>query len=114
MRARRGSETIREDEDWYTALYEQVVADRAVQARAIDYAETMRLDGDPEISMSDVQASRAYLRACIFSMSQTEASEKRPDDLAALWARGALGAAKYRSGKSHKPTRRRRAKDRDA
>ncbi len=113
MQSRNKSGAGQDDEDWYTALYEQIVADRAVQARTVDYAETMRVDGDPEISMSDVQASRAYLRACIFNMSPTEASEKRPEDLAALWARGALGAAKYRSRKSQKSTRRRRTKGSD-
>ena len=96
------------DEDWYEIRYEQIVADPWIQDRAWAFADSMRASDDPEISKSDVQASRAYVRRCIFNMSVTEASSKAREEIAALWGRGALGAARYRN-RAPKPRRARRS-----
>jgi hypothetical protein len=87
----------REDDSWYQTIYERLVCDSTTQRRALEYAIGMRRDADPELSLSDVHAARAYLRACMFNMTPTELHAKKPDELAALWGRGALGAARYRS-----------------
>jgi hypothetical protein len=101
-----------ENAEWYEACYEQVVADKAVQSQALVHAQRMRSIDDPEITISDVQASRAYLRACMLNMSPTELSDKKSDEFAALWARGALGAAKYRSGGKRVGPKRQKPRDR--
>ncbi|MEO7034244.1 MAG: hypothetical protein ABI548_10160 [Polyangiaceae bacterium] len=98
--------------EWYEACYEQIVANKAVQTRALTYAQAMRGRDDPEIVIPDVQGSRAYLRACVLNMSVAELSEKKTDEFAALWARGALGAAKYRSGRTLSKLKRRKPRDR--
>jgi hypothetical protein len=53
-------------------------------------------EGDPPVAPADVQAAQGYLKACILNMSLAELDLKTQDDLAALWARGSIGAAQYR------------------
>ena len=86
-----------EEAEWYAATYEGIVDDKNVRQHALMHAESMRQEDDPEISPSDLQASRGYIRTCIENMSQTEVLNKSVDDLGALWARGVLGAARYRN-----------------
>ena len=83
--------------EWYEGIYEETVANESVKSSAMAHATAMRSEDDPEILVSDVQASRAYLRQCMLNMSTGELCTKSFAELAALWARGALGAARYRS-----------------
>ena len=62
---------------------------------------------DPQVQMADVTGARRYLRTCVHRMSVEEAQVLTGEHAADLWARGALGAARYRAalvapeGKSH-------------
>jgi len=101
----------REDGEWYDKYYEQIVANEEVRSSTRLCATRMRSFDDPEIQPSDVLASRAYLRKCMNNMSMAELASKSDPELAALWASGALGAARYRSAGGGKPRRRRRGRE---
>jgi hypothetical protein len=100
-----------EDREWYDKYYEAAVANAEVRSSTMVCAARMRSVDDPEIQPSDVLASRAYLRKCMTNMSMAELATKSYPELAALWARGALGAARYRSSGGGKPRRRRRGQE---
>lgn len=55
---------------------------------------------------ADIEAARPYLRRCLENMSVIELENLSAESAGALWARGALGAAKYRQRQGK--TRRRR------
>jgi len=60
----------------------------------------MAEEGDPGVSRQDAVASRPYLRTCIMRMPEAEVAELSDEAAASLWARGALGAARYRAGRT--------------
>jgi hypothetical protein len=92
---RRGPDS--NNAEWYEGVYNETVANESVKSGTLAHAKAMRSEDDPDVLVSDVQASRAYLKQCMMNMSTSELSAKPFAELAALWARGALGAARYRS-----------------
>jgi hypothetical protein len=90
--------TEREDDrDWKLAVFEDVVAEQAVQERAWALANGMHEPSiHPTLSYTDLQAARRYLRQCVLNASVAELQGMTERDFAALWARGAIGACVYR------------------
>lgn len=86
-----------DDAEWKLAAYADVVADSVVQQLAWSIANAARTPSDPKLSAMDLQASRRYLRACMLRAGASEVAQMQRQDFAALWARGMLGAARYRS-----------------
>jgi hypothetical protein len=91
-----------EDErEWKASVYEQFVADAGVKRRAWTLAENARGEDDPEVTLLDVECARPYLRKCLTNMSVNELADLGAEGAAALWARGAIGACRYRHRQSH-------------
>lgn len=86
-----------EDREWLAAFFADALAERSLRQRVNHHALQLREPDTPAVTPSDVQAAVPYLRACVFNMTPDEAAALTIDDLAALWARGAVGAAKYRT-----------------
>ncbi|GMV17475.1 MAG: hypothetical protein AMXMBFR56_56990 [Polyangiaceae bacterium] len=89
-----------DDTEWKLAAYAEATADETVRQLAWSIANAARTAEDPELSAMDLQAARRYLRACMLRATAAEISAMQRQDLAALWARGLLGAARYRSRRS--------------
>lgn len=85
------------EKEWRQATYESVIADPRLKALARDIAENSRHEGDPELGAGDMEAARRYLRKCMYNMGAVELQQVSNMELAALLARGALGAARYRA-----------------
>ena len=63
-------------------------------------ATAMREESDPKIYRSDLAAGTRYLRTCMDNMTLSEVQYRDDQVFVALWARGALGAARYRAAKA--------------
>lgn len=103
-------EQEREDYEWKVTFYEDLVADPGARALAWRVAEDAHT-GDNPLSPADQHAARRYLRACILRMSVREISQLNTHACASLWARGIVGAWRYRQtaprvdGKRKRPRR---------
>jgi hypothetical protein len=88
---------MKDDEREYRdARFVEIVAEPALKKRVDHHVSQMTGPGEPTVTEADRQAGRQYLRECMNRMSITELSEKTDDELVALWARGTMGAARYR------------------
>jgi hypothetical protein len=92
-----------ETKAWLLDFFASVLAEPGLRQRVHHHAALVQEPDAPQVTPSDVQASVPYLRACILNMTPDEASTLSVDDLAALWARGAAGAAKYRTRANVRP-----------
>ena len=92
------------------ALFDEVVGDPKMRESIVRHLSFLADPDEPGVAPADVQAARHYLRRCMDNMSINELSAKSDDDFAALWARGSLGAARYRAG-GRPASRRRRGRD---
>ncbi len=101
------SEEERDDRAWKIAVYEDLVADPQIRSTAFSVAEDAH-NGTTPLSGADLHAARRYLKACILRMTVPEIAALRPYEAASLWARGILGAWRYRQN----PTNARSAKKR--
>jgi hypothetical protein len=104
--------TTQDDREWRESLFAGIVSDRKVRSRVHAHISMMYEAGDPVVTPADLMAARHYLRKCMTNMTSVELEIKTEDDLAALWARGAVGAAKYR-GRDRPGGRTARRKDAD-
>lgn len=86
-----------EDREWRMSVYENLVADRRVQAIAMQIAEASREPGDPEVNLGDTAAARRYLLRCVMRMSIAELANIDVATAGGLWGRGAIGAARWRA-----------------
>jgi hypothetical protein len=86
-----------EDDEWRDGWLADVVADPDCRSAAMEIARGLRQDGDPHVSVADLEASTAYLRKALGRRPVTELGGMTLDRVAALWARGAHGAACYRA-----------------
>jgi hypothetical protein len=84
-----------EDREWLALTYENVVADNRAKTMAWELAEAAWGER-PGLAFVDLVASRAYLRAVIMRSTVTEIGSMGLHELAAIWARGCIGAAEYR------------------
>lgn len=85
-----------EDRNWKMDFYIATAGDPEVKALAWRIAVAARMPDDPVLSVADLAASRNYLRKCMQRVPSNELQTMTPEELAGLWARGALGAARYR------------------
>ncbi len=100
---------VPEEREYRDSRFEEVVADPTMRGSIYRHLSFLAEPDEPAVAPADVQAARHYLRRCMDNMSMNELAEKSRDDLAALWARGALGAARYRA-RERPPARTRRAR----
>jgi hypothetical protein len=89
--------TADDDREWRSAFLGNVVNDPRLRLRVSYHISVICGPDDPEVTPADVQAARGYLKKCVERMPTGELANKDWDDLAALWARGALGAARFRA-----------------
>jgi hypothetical protein len=99
-----------EDRDAKLEYFHHAVSNPEVKRRLSLHLSSM--EGGDEVAPSDVQAAGNYLRTCILNMDMPELEMKSLDELAALWARGALGAAQYRRQRQSTPSHGERARRR--
>jgi hypothetical protein len=85
-----------DDRDWTLAMYEQAVVNPHVRSLALEIAQNSN-DQQGDITLADLDGARRYLRACYLRMSTTEVSALTVVSIASLWARGTVGAFKYRT-----------------
>jgi hypothetical protein len=85
--------------EWVTTVYEALVADPKVQERVWKQLEDARTEDESSVLHMDVMAARRYLQTCLLAMSDAEVRHLTANDVAGLWARGAIGAANYRRRK---------------
>lgn len=93
-----------ETKAWLLEVFASLLAEPGLRKRVHHHAALVREPDAPQVTPSDVQASVPYLRACVLNMTPEEASTLSVDDVAALWARGAAGAAKYRTRTTMRPS----------
>ncbi len=84
--------------EWREGVYADCVSDAEVEKQAWRLAGEMASEDDPVIHRQDVVAARPYLRTCLMRMADEELRSLSPYTVASLWARGALGSARYRVG----------------
>ena|SRR5688500_8539939 len=89
------SEDERDARAWKVAEYEVLVADPEIRSIAWSVANEAHT-GDVPLSGADLHAARRYLKACILRMTVPEVSALQPYEVGSLWARGILGAWRYR------------------
>lgn len=87
-----------DEDEWRETLFASLVDTPEIEARALRVARTLGGANDPPVQMADVTGARRYLRTCVHRMSIEEANVLTGEQAADLWARGALGAARYRAG----------------
>lgn len=94
--------------EWYAACFAELVSEPEVRRAAqIEIAKLMQSSG-VTLHNADLEAARPYLRRCVENMSTMELESLGAESAGALWARGALGAARYRQRQG----KRRRLRDR--
>jgi hypothetical protein len=86
----------REERD---AIYVALVNNTSIERHAWRIAGELAVEGDPPVHAHDLVAARPYLRTCIARMDDDEARQLSDEHAAGLWARGALGQARFRAGK---------------
>ena len=91
-------------ETWFV----NVVQNPRRRTQALQQAEKLRGEADPEIQDSDIEAAKCYVRACMNNLSFTELERRSEEDFVELWGRGALGAARYRVNKVSLPRKSKR------
>ena len=96
-----------EEQEFRESCFDEAVGSDYVRARVLVHVSFMA-GPDDAVAHADLEASRPYLRRCMDRMSYTELMQKSPDALASLWARGALGASRYRQRGGRSPGSRRR------
>lgn len=69
---------------------------------ALKEAAAMREAGEPEPRFPDLIAGTRYLRKCMDNLRITDLHSRDELEFVALWARGTLGAARYRANKGRK------------
>lgn len=113
MRTQPTARTDPEDRAWRESVFADVVADPTVRSQVTREIQAIHEEGDPIVTLADLMAARHYLKRCIENMSSVELASKSDGDLAALWARGSLGAARHRQRGRHAPRIRSRPRDDD-
>ena len=83
------------------------------RALALELARGLRVAGDPHISVVDIEVARKYVIKCLQSRPLEQLEVMTIDQVAALWAKGAYGAACYRA-RPAQSTRRRPSRERPA
>lgn len=78
--------------------YERFIASEETAAYALRIARDMA-EPDEFVHEADVVAGQRYLLACLKKMTPGELQMMTGDLAASLWARGSLGAARYRSSR---------------
>jgi hypothetical protein len=91
--------------DYYEQLFLELVNDDKARKMAIELTEETAASEELTPTLADVSAGKRYLRQCMLNMSLIEVRGSAVDDLAALWARGAVGAARYRREQSGRGAR---------
>jgi hypothetical protein len=89
------------------AVFDSTVSDPEVRRGVYRHVSFITGPGEPAVAPADVAAARHYLKRCMSNMTLTELATKTSDEFAALWALGALGAARYRV--RHRPPSARRS-----
>ncbi len=94
---KNGFKTREDEQEWRMTQYRAVVVDQAVRQRALLMAYEMRAADDPPVVLADLETARAYIRKVLMTADIQEISGMMDVQLAAIWARGTLGAARYRA-----------------
>jgi hypothetical protein len=85
-----------QDYEWKESFYIGLVTDGGVRALAWNSAQAMHGDSEPALQLADLETARTYVKKCVVRMSETEIKASTDATFAALWAKGTVGAAKYR------------------
>ena len=85
-----------EEREFRQARFIEIVSSPDLRSRVFAHVSFMTGPGEPAVTEADRQAARPYLQRCMERMSMDELTTKEDDELVALWARGTLGAARYR------------------
>lgn len=83
-------------------IIQEFLADEGVRDLAFDMAQRAREYDDPEIFDMDVSAAEKYARVCCMKMTASEFVRLSTRTVASLWARGAVGSARYRRARRKK------------
>lgn len=81
---------------WISTILTQLVNDAETRRLVCAYAS----DAGEAIAILDLESSIPYLRKCLENCSPDELEAMSRVRAAALWARGALGARKWRTSRS--------------
>lgn len=95
---------------WYETAFAQLVSSPEVRRAAQLEMSRLAVGGATAPEAADLEAARVYLRRCIANMSVLEVESITAQSAGALWARGALGAARYRAEGGMRRKRKRRFK----
>ena len=75
------------------------------RALAFELARGLRVAGDPHISVVEIEVATKYLIKCLQNRPLDQLEVMTVDQVAALWAKGAYGAACYRAKLAQRPAR---------
>jgi hypothetical protein len=95
-----GTKTIdpkAEEAEWRENFYANHIGDPGCRAIAIELARNLRSPGDPHVTVVDLEVATKYLLTCVLARSVSALSTMGADQVAAVWAQGAYGAACYRA-----------------
>jgi hypothetical protein len=88
-----------EEKDDREVRFLNVIEDDDYRQQALQEASKLRETGDPEPRFADLVAGTRYLRKCMDNLRLTDLQSRDEVEFVALWARGTLGAARYRASK---------------
>jgi hypothetical protein len=88
--------TKEEEQDWKQVAFVQTVSNQGIRDTAWEMALEMHGDAEPALQPADLETARTYIRKCMWRMLVDEIKMSADETLAALWAKGTVGAAKYR------------------
>jgi hypothetical protein len=87
-----------DENEWRENLFASLVDTPEIEALALKVARTLGSANDPEVRMADVTGARVTCgRAFTGCPSKRRRCSRASGRAAHLWARGALGAARYRA-----------------
>ncbi len=98
------------DREWFEVSFAQLVSDTDVRRAARLELARLAAGSDLNPQQADIEGARNYFKKCVFNMSTAELQALSADEAGALWARGALGAARFRRDGGKRKRRLRRSR----
>lgn len=88
-----------EEKDDREVRFLNIIENDDYRREVLDEANKLRETADPEARFADLIAGTRYLRKCMDNLRLTDLENRDEVEFVALWARGTLGAARYRANK---------------
>ncbi len=97
---KNGFESHEEEQEWRTEFYRRVVSSEDIRRQTWTMALELRAPDDPELALADLETARRYMHKIMMTADTYELESNSAPQFAAMWAKGTLGAGRYRASKA--------------